>query len=272
MAITPTTSSSLILFRCELTVRRRLAALVLVPLGLACSRTPTCDAKQLAGCAKQCARGTGAACARLANAERRDVAERAKWDEKACNNGVAPSCTRLGEAAEFGRGAVPIARAQAAYKRGCDAGDQLGCAYLAGLFETGADGSTPDLGKAARLYGAACRAGEPTSCASLGRMTELGRGTKRDPKAAAKLFDQACKGGEPSGCERLARLHRRSVAGFSSDPKRANALEARGRALRTRGCAEGVSIDCIALGRYERACQLGDPDGCDRKSSPSRRR
>ena len=83
---------------------------------------------------------------------------------KACDGGVAESCTRLGYLFEEGLGvAKDDSRAAVYFRKGCNANDALSCLSLAILFKDGR-GVKQDKARAMSLADKACNAGLSVAC------------------------------------------------------------------------------------------------------------
>jgi TPR repeat protein len=136
---------------------------------------------------KGCEGGEPAACMTLSSL---DKARAKEWREKACAVGGAAECTQLaGEA----RAAKDSSRTAEFAKKGCDAGDDLGCALLGELTASG-EGVSKDYAKAAPLLARGCR----KSAKSCGRWRDL--------------LDKPCKAGEAGACDAAKALNEAIVA------------------------------------------------------------
>ena len=144
----------------------------------------------------------------------------------------------LGRLLDAGKGmAADPRRAAEFYERACDAEVLEACNSLGRLYEQGR-GVEVDEFAAARLYMRAARS-DPRGMYNLGRFYERGRGPIPEKvERAAELYERACEANLPEACFSLAaRLARGGEA--LTDPVRAQAL-------------------------FERSCQLGQREGCER--------
>jgi TPR repeat protein len=163
---------------------------------------------------------------------------------RACDGGLARGCARLADAYRWGRG-VPVdlgrartllgracpkdsascwelgrawerapdgvrdnAKAEAAYRDGCDAGDSSCCGALKRLkVETGS------ASKALKE----CDQGRADGCLAYAEMLKSGRGVAQDGASAVSFFLRACEGGIGAGCVGLGLLLRDGATGLTSD-------------------------------------------------------
>ncbi len=86
------------------------------------------------------------------------------------------------------------------YQQACDSGDMLPCQILGILYQTGEEGVTQDLGKAAILFQTACEGEMWESCHRLGVMYGGGTGVNQDLDRGVNLLQRACDGREPQSC------------------------------------------------------------------------
>ncbi|MCX6075550.1 MAG: tetratricopeptide repeat protein [Campylobacterales bacterium] len=88
------------------------------------------------------------------------------------------------------------------YSKACDDGNANGCRRLGTLYSNG-EGVRKDKKKASELYGKACNSGDNNGCWMLGFMYNVGDGVKQDKIKASELFSKACNGGYANGCRAL---------------------------------------------------------------------
>jgi hypothetical protein len=168
-----------------------------------------------------------------------------------CQAGDAHACFRVADAAIMGEHVPPakLARLEPA----CTGGASAACALLADLMAAGR-GVTRDDARATQLYGrgfeaakAGCSGGDARDCDVLALLYERGKGTGVPPSLAlekdtfaraAKLERDLCDAGRADACLAAAERHA-WFAGKGVCPEDAEQLR-------------------------ERACRLGEQDGCFR--------
>ncbi|NBN78804.1 hypothetical protein GWI72_11045 [Microvirga tunisiensis] len=125
-----------------------------------------------------------------------DLAEAAKWYEKAAQKGLAPAQYRLASLYEKGRG-VPkdLARAREWYVKAAEAGNAKAMHNLAVLYAEGAEGA-PNFTEAARWFKSAAEHGVPDSLFNLGILHARGLGVPKDLPESYKWFAIAAKQGD----------------------------------------------------------------------------
>jgi hypothetical protein len=114
--------------------------------------------------------------------------------------------------------------------------------------------------------------GDSRSCLTLGEMFVAGCGVASDDERAAELFERACDLGDDLACGEYGIVVSRYGLSHKSSAKISKQL--------MKGCDGGHAKACrhlgdlidrgaglapdvkIATGLWERACTLGDPDGC----------
>jgi TPR repeat protein len=199
------------------------------------------------------------------------AAERAQ----ACELGDVNSCFFLGLDFASGEGvAADYEIAAGLFRLSCALSHVDGCASLGLLYQQGL-GVTADDERAVQLFRLACDAGGAHGCTGLALAHLSGRGVEQDLGRARELLEQACQGGSLDGCGELARLHEQGpVEAGGAEPDLERAM-----ALYELTCHGGVAGGCTAWGRllldgelpeadirgallFERACLLGDAEGC----------
>lgn len=158
------------------------------------------------------------------------------WDS--CVAGYPAGCRGLGRAYEEGDG-IPRnpASAASAYERGCSLGDGASCYYIAALYERG-EGVPPSSKDAAAFYEKGCSFDDGDACNNSGLRLE----DRGDAAKALDFYTAACENNSASGCFNAARM-------FT-------------------GADNAVGKDLTIANRYfQRACELGDADGCAAGSS-----
>lgn len=240
-------------------VPKELAAEMSCPPGLVasggkCTAAPTapyrCSGTDLEECRTQCDRGEPSSCTIAALLER-DPAAAKRLHERACNSGVAYSCSRLGVAYFYGDGTPKdSARAARYFELSCAAGDADGCNNLGAVLDMGT-GIARDQTRAATLFTASCNGGDAQGCFNAMVSFRDGRGVRPEPSRAAlymkraesgrivDLFASNCRSGNAYSCWGLGYLHEH---GLLNQPKSdAQALE-----LYRRSCP-GVKWGCDSL-------------------------
>jgi hypothetical protein len=165
-----------------------------------------------------------------------------------CDANKAADCVTLGDvlASEIlsGLRGVPVdgAAATAAYERGCELEDAVGCGS-AGINHEFAAGVPEDLARAESFYARACELGSAPACSRLGSIIADDARAAELNRRAIELHLARCDQGDAWACALAARvlLRGRGV----TDEKRAAEVAAR------------------AVKVYERECQAGHAGGCD---------
>jgi len=115
--------------------------------------------------------------------------------ERACDQGNAQACTRIGELLSSGLFFVgDDKRRLALFEKACSQGYAPAC-YPAGHAHfrgSRTPGAFPrDYAKAAAFFDKGCSLGEGGCCHSLAELTRDGKGVKKDKRRAAALFKRA---------------------------------------------------------------------------------
>jgi TPR repeat protein len=193
-----------------------------------------------------------------------------------CLSGEAEMCATIAVNFHYGRSGFPrdLAKADAAYMRGCALGSALACNNLADALYYG-DGAPRDSARACQIYDRACRLGEALGCGNLGFCFERGDGVTHDAARARELYRQSCTARQVYSCLHLDMMAVQG-AGAPSDVDRALDQWQKGCEQRreAKSCAyAGVLFEDGTPGTprderksYElmsRACELGDKRGCE---------
>ncbi|SHL53634.1 localization factor PodJL [Roseibium suaedae] len=150
-----------------------------------------------------------------------DLAEAAKWYQKAADKNLAPAQYRLASLYEKGRGVEQdIAKAKDWYSRAAEAGNAKAMHNLAVLYAEGSD-SAPDFAKAAKWFEEAANYGVKDSLFNLGILYARGLGVEKDLIASYKWFAIAAEQGD-----RDAAKKRDDVANMMDEPTLALARKA----------------------------------------------
>ncbi|MBD8893170.1 peptidoglycan-binding protein [Roseibium litorale] len=150
-----------------------------------------------------------------------DLAEAAKWYQKAADKNLAPAQYRLASLYEKGRGvAQDIAKAKDWYSRAAEAGNAKAMHNLAVLYAEGSE-SAPDFAKAAKWFEEAANYGVKDSLFNLGILYARGLGVQKDLIASYKWFAIAAEQGD-----RDAAKKRDDVANMMDEPTLALARKA----------------------------------------------
>ena len=160
--------------------------------------------------------------------------------EKQCTVGHAESCNNLAVLQLYGKGtAADPAKADATFKKACDAGSSQACLNLGiRVYQT-------NPAESARLGELACADGLALGCEIAGEHHHFGRGMPADTKKALRFYKAACDGGDQSGCTNTGLLYAGAAADIPKD-------EALGIQYTARACDGGVSTACGNLGlKYE---------------------
>jgi TPR repeat protein len=156
----------------------------------------------------------------------KDVALAEVLLSRACERGDGPGC---GELASLLR-ERDASRALTLADRGCELWDREACIFAAHRYEEG-QGTRADLGRALDRYSRGCAIPGRYACARYADLLLAGRGAPRDPAAAAAIYagDCRCNGKEGGGssCRKLGHLYERGD-GVPRDVWRAASLYADG--------------------------------------------
>ena len=196
---------------------------------------------------KACDKGALKVCVKLAwytmdgwYGTTQDVDKSAALMKKACDGGEASGCSGLARAQSYNSNELKPEQT-ALFKQGCDAGDADGCYWLGRWAAVGADRNDA-MKKAYGLYVAACDGGDAEACYSAGVMNRDSHQDSYDDavpwsdEASNKLWADACNASYPEACSRLGGNYE-EAKGVAENWKKAKQL-------------------------YDKACKLGDSDGC----------
>jgi uncharacterized protein len=194
----------------------------------------------------------------------------------ACDAKQYTACATLGLAIINSGDRATLARGVELVNKACANKDPLGCGALGSLY-MGGIGVVRDPPRALKLFEDACDAGDGISCESLGGYYALGGGGESNLEHAAPWYERACAMQRPKPCAFLAAFIHDGVKFSNSDRKRIPGL------LET-ACKGDVALACKYLGDlyakgelvgrdvkqanalYDKACKLGDNDGCAAKA------
>jgi localization factor PodJL len=125
-----------------------------------------------------------------------DLAEAAKWYQKAAVQGLAPAQYRLASLYEKGRGVEKdIDKARAWYTKAAEAGNPKAMHNLAVLYAEGSGGA-PDFTNAAKWFEDAANHGIKDSLFNLGILYARGLGVEKNLEASYKWFAVAAEQGD----------------------------------------------------------------------------
>ncbi len=183
----------------------------------------------------------------------------------------APGVAALVDAGMDAFSALDYTKASTEWKRACDQGGAVGCAYLGYMYAEGF-GVEQDYAKAAQLYERGCNGGSGHGCLNLASQIEYGYAYNRDVTKAAQFSRLSCELGEAAGCTKIG-LYFAQGLGVSQNVQQASQYF-------KSGCDGGHAAGCTRLGdsyeygfglpqnyyeagRYFNAgCEWGDPEGC----------
>jgi serine/threonine-protein kinase len=159
----------------------------------------------------------------------------------------------------------------------CSQGNFEACVREGFLHAFGPEEAPSNSKKAVDLFQQACDGRYMAGCTYLGVTSDLGW-RPGGLKEAVPLYEKACDGGDPLGCVYLSGLHVWG-RGVPAQESRAEELRHRATPAVEQGCKEGKADHCSALGylfetsatpdtkaardAYARACNSGDPLGCN---------
>ncbi len=131
-----------------------------------------------------------------------DLAEAAKWYQKAAVQGLAPAQYRLASLYEKGRGVTKdLQKAKDWYLKAAEAGNAKAMHNLAVLYAEGADGA-PDFTQAAKWFESAAIYGIKDSLFNLGILYARGLGVEKDLTQSYKWFAIAAEQGDQDAAKK----------------------------------------------------------------------
>ncbi|MCO5160486.1 MAG: peptidoglycan-binding protein [Mesorhizobium sp.] len=131
-----------------------------------------------------------------------DLAEAAKWYERAADAGFAPAQYRIGNFYEKGTGvARDVAKAKTWYQMAAEQGNASAMHNLAVLFAMGADGTT-DNESAGRWFTKAAELGVKDSQFNLGILSAKGVGVPQNLEESYKWFALVAKSGDKDAAQK----------------------------------------------------------------------
>jgi serine/threonine protein kinase len=151
----------------------------------------------------------------------------------ACDNGDAPACVALAQAAEATK---DFDRAANLYVKACNGRTAAGCTGLGVLYNRGL-GVTRDTTQAVVYYERGCTLGDMAGCNNLGTVYQFGSIGFRDSAKAAGLYERACSNAQMDGCANLGLL-------FLDSPGASPQEKGRARELLEKACAAGIARAC----------------------------
>lgn len=149
-----------------------------------------------------------------------NLAEAARWLERAASAGLAPAQYRLGAMYERGQGVTKdLGRARSWYQAAADKGNVKAMHNLA-VSLSARDGGTADYALAAKWYGQAASYGLADSQFNLGILAEHGLGISQSLPEAYKWFALAASGGDAEAAKRRDQIKSRlDAAGLAEAEK-----------------------------------------------------
>ncbi|WP_346899341.1 peptidoglycan-binding protein [uncultured Roseibium sp.] len=131
-----------------------------------------------------------------------DLAEAAKWYQKAADQGLAPAQYRLASLYEKGRGVTKdLQKAKDWYLKAAEAGNAKAMHNLAVLYAEGAGGA-PDFTQAAKWFESAAIYGIKDSLFNLGILYARGLGVEKDLTQSYKWFAIAAEQGDQDAAKK----------------------------------------------------------------------
>lgn len=138
-------------------------------------------------------------------------------------------------------------RARTLLRQRCSSKRGFSC-YIWGTFLLQATSRQSRWNQVKRSFQRGCRSGDKTSCASLGRLSALGLGGRKDPSRAVKLFRTSCQAGSALGCMEL---------GLALLKQKQTDESSQARRLLERSCSLHWQEGCARLGLLLLAGRLG---------------
>ena len=191
---------------------------------------------------------------------------------KACTNGDALGCVKLGALYACGRGVEKNgAVALAMFDKSCALHNEDGCQLHAAALLAGNLGKR-DTARGLRLYERECDAGSAHACGSLGSFMMLLGKVEAEARGLAFL-EKACTGGHLDSCGNLAVAQVKGLAGRPANPTR-------GVLTSKAACEKNNAFSCGILGMLqltgegtpkdeksatkllESSCKAGEASGC----------
>jgi hypothetical protein len=204
--------------------------------------------------------------------------------ERACSQGSARACVRLGRMARAGLGiGMDDVRAAALFERACRAGEPIGCLEL-GLARleppapakgrgkrrpVPTQGPRPAAAEGIALLRQACAGLAPAACLELWRLAEAGRLPGASQAESDRLLRLACDVRSWPACEALGdrqvRAHEPVLAAglYQHACRGGEPTACRKLAMLYLTGAGGAPLDrALALGLLGQACEQGDAEAC----------
>ncbi|AFL48750.1 localization factor PodJL [Sinorhizobium fredii] len=137
-----------------------------------------------------------------------DLAEAAKWYQRAADAGVVPAGYRLANLYEKGAGVTrDAAKAKALYQKAAEAGNASASHNLAVMLASGRDGA-PDLAAAVKWFEKAANLGVRDSQFNLAVLYARGNGVAQSLEESYKWFAIAARGGDKDAGEKRDEIAR----------------------------------------------------------------
>jgi TPR repeat protein len=207
----------------------------------------------------------------------KDAAKAADLFSKACAGSVKDACFDGAEMID--NQLHDSARSLTLYDQGCTAGDLACCYNGSRILLTGGGEVAKDAAKAAALLEKACegKAVRPlekafekvpaTSCFNLATLYRDGDGVQADPARARALFKKACEGGIQQACDSsgpVAGPDRSGLASWLTACDGGNGRACLGVGQMYERGLFGLPKDAAQAAKfYQKACAVGDADGCE---------
>jgi TPR repeat protein len=156
-----------------------------------------------AKCERACGRGDAAACQEHAAAIDKggETYDEAHWlYGKACELGVAISCTNYAADLWLTDDYALLACAQRIFQKTCDADEPWGCGMLGRMLIDDDDATRADRARARIMLERACDRVGSFSCRVLAMELETGRVGPYKRSQIRKLLARACETGDSDGC------------------------------------------------------------------------
>jgi TPR repeat protein len=217
----------------------------------------TCDGAEASGCL-----GLGELFWHVPEEEARNLAFIAF--QRGCRLGALDACEKTAEAIELGIWAEDSdeASAEALRRETCAKGGAASCRELArSLFSR--DRSVTEQAEGRAVIERLCREGDAESCGSL--VSRLESEENGNPVELREWRELGCRAGDAMHCRKLAKQAFAAGSGLPEDRTDALALfdraceletyfcgqadDIRARPALSAGCTQGITADCVALGR-----------------------
>ncbi|RDV37723.1 sel1 repeat family protein [Bradymonadaceae bacterium TMQ3] len=195
--------------------------------------------------------------------------------QEGCEKHIGWACGVYGEMLYLGMGGdTNVEEGIAFNRRGCALGDPMSCKRLGDLYLGSTELSLPsDYQLALEYFGYACDSRDARACHLWATIADLAFPDLEPPTRLEEAYKIACFRGRSESCVALSNLYLSARKDWPAQPEAA-------RSPLERSCRRHADDSCVAYGHlveqgiggevdlnvaleaYERACQNGEPKGC----------